>query len=284
MRRPSFHLTIAGADEQAPILDPEHPDALIWLSPVDGSLWALGDTVGGRQWLRIPGVASYRFGATAGEATAVPEAGAREDAVVDAYRRAVLPLTLHVHGLEVLHASAVQTPKGVVAFCAQSHGGKSTIAYAFEQRGYRVWADDAVAFEPHEQGAEVVPLPFTLRLRQPSSAFFAENGHEPSAQRSEHGDELDPEPSPLAAVYVLDRVDEGAPVAIEQLPAAQGFTAVFPHAYWFDLRTVEQRRETMRRYLDLAARVPIHRVRYPSGFEYLPDVVEALDLTLADGR
>jgi hypothetical protein len=284
--RPSFHLTIAEAEEAPSLPAPESPDAVIWLSPVDGSIWAHGGTVDGVHWLRIPGVAAFRFGANGdrpGEATAVPEPGARAEDVDDAYRRAVLPIALHVHGLEVLHASAVVTPQGVVAFCAESHGGKSTIAYACERRGHNVWADDAVAFHPSLAGADVVPLPFTLRLRAPSSAYFedasADTRSTPGHAR-EGGD-----PLPLAAIFLLERADDvTAEITVHTIPSAQAFAAVFEHAYWFDLRSVEQRRETMRRYLDLVTRVPVHRVEYPSGFEHLPAVVDAVDQALAGRR
>jgi hypothetical protein len=281
-QRPVFRLTFA---ERAPSpdLDADRADALIWLSPVDGSVWAYGDRVDGENWLRIPGVATFRFGGATdepGEATAIPEPGVPRETVTDAYRRAVLPIALHVHGLEVLHASAVVTPRGVVAFCAESHGGKSTIAYACERRGYSVWADDAVAFHPLPAGAEVVPLPFTLRLRAPSSAYFEEARPDAAAPPG-HARE-DAEPAPLAAVVLLERVgDDATAVAVEAVPSAQAFAGVFEHAYWFDLRSVEQRRETMRRYLDLVAHVPVHRVRYPTGFEHLPRVVDALDAVLA---
>ncbi|MDQ3995319.1 MAG: hypothetical protein M3265_11055 [Actinomycetota bacterium] len=283
--RPVFRLTFADG-ATSPELDPGRPEALIWLSPVDGSVWAYGDRVDGENWLRIPGVATFRFGGAAdepGEATAIPEAGVPREAVTDAYRRAVLPIALHVHGLEVLHASAVVTPHGVVAFCAESHGGKSTIAYACERRGYPVWADDAVAFHPLPNGAEVVPLPFTLRLRAPASAFFEEPP--PDAARPPGHAREDGEPASLAAVVILERSrDEAAAVAIEPVPSAQAFAAVFEHAYWFDLRSVEQRRETMRRYLDLVARVPVHRIRYPTGFDHLPRVADALGAALAASR
>ena len=48
-------------------------------------------------------------------------------------------------GWEALHASAVLSPQGVVAFCAGSGTGKSTIARGLSERGYQLCADDAVA-------------------------------------------------------------------------------------------------------------------------------------------
>src|ERR671935_59558 len=63
-------------------------------------------------------------------------------------------------GREVLHASAVITARGVVAFCAVSTTGKSTIAYQFSRRGYGIWADDALAFDGADRGVTALWLPF----------------------------------------------------------------------------------------------------------------------------
>ena len=280
-RRPSFQLTFAGSPESAPPLAPDDPEALVWLSPVDGSVWAYGNTVNGERWLRIPGIATYRFGESPGAAAAIPDAEAEPEAVEEAYRRAVLPMALHVHGLEVLHASAVRSPRGVLAFCAHSHGGKSTVAYGLATRdGYEVWADDAVAFEAVERRVDVIPLPFTLRLRAPSSAFFSERVGDLAAIASppEDANHDDAEPAPLAGVFLLERVEDAHDVVrVETLGPAEAFAAVFAHAYWFDLRSDSERGETMRRYLDLVARVPVRRVRYRSGFEHLPQVLDAIE-------
>jgi hypothetical protein len=50
-------------------------------------------------------------------------------------------------GFELLHASAVTTPDGVLAFVADRGGGKSTLAAEFLRRGARLFADDIVALE-----------------------------------------------------------------------------------------------------------------------------------------
>src|SRR5690606_18526516 len=92
--------------------------------------------------------------------------------IQDSYQRCVLPLVLQAAGTEVLHASAVLTPRGVLALCAESGTGKSTLAYGLSRRGYPLWADDAVAFEADETCTNAMPLPFALRLQRDAVRFF----------------------------------------------------------------------------------------------------------------
>ena len=56
--------------------------------------------------------------------------GVSPDAIEETFERGVLPLALQARGIQVLHASGIETPQGVVAFCARSQTGKSTLAYA----------------------------------------------------------------------------------------------------------------------------------------------------------
>ena len=288
MARASFQLTIADPTEaQLPALpDAADPGTLVWLSPIDGSVWAHGDTIAGEHWLRIPGVATYRFGDIAGEATAVPEPDARREAVVDAYYRAVLPMALQTRGLEVMHASAVVLRRGVVAFCGPSHAGKSTLAYAVARRGFAVWADDAVAFDLAEEPVSALPLPFRLRLRPGPESFFdpADADADAAAPAAGDADAGATEGVPIAALFVLAREDgeDPPPLSLEPLPPARAFPALFEHAYWFDIRETERKRETVARYLELVTRVPVFELRYASGFERLESVVDAV-LAKAEG-
>ena len=110
-------------------------------------------------------------------------------------------MALQVSGREVLHASAVRSPAGVTALCADSETGKSTIAFGLSSRGYPVWADDLVAIEVSDQGGVAISLPFTMRLRPPSAALFKQTDSVPVDEHVSPGAEN----SPLAAICVLQR-------------------------------------------------------------------------------
>jgi hypothetical protein len=154
----------------------------------------------------------------------------------------------------------------VVALCARSGTGKSTLAYGLSRRaGYELYADDAVAFDASGPEVTAVPLPFTLHLRPASAEHFGA-----VAARGPAGGER----APLAAVVVMAR---GAELAARRLTAAEAFTAALQHAYCFDLEARPRRRETAERYLELTARVPVHELTFPAGFERLPELLDLLE-------
>ena len=66
-----------------------------------------------------------------------------------------------LRGYEQLHASAVQTDDGVVAFLAASGGGKTSLAAEFLRRGAVLYTDDILALDdggPHVVGAPGPPV------------------------------------------------------------------------------------------------------------------------------
>src|SRR5829696_6052636 len=168
-------LTIAragAANPQPPdVAGSDVADVEVWRDH-DGTVLAYGHIVDGLHWMYLPGLASFCFGQDVEGVMALPHWPVREDLILDTYYRTVLPMALQVRGLEVLHASAVLTPRGVVALCAVSGTGKSTVAFGLSQRGWPLWADDAVVFETSESGARAIPLPFGTRLRPAAAAFF----------------------------------------------------------------------------------------------------------------
>jgi len=252
----------------------------------DESVCALGHMAGGEHWFHLLGVGSFRFGES-GAVVAVPDAGRDEEVVRDAYRRSVLPLVLQARGLEVLHASAVRAPHGVVALCAVKETGKTTLAYALSQRGYPLWADDAVVVETSAEPVRVRQLPFGMRLRPASAAFFGHDRQvggsrrDPRAHVSGVAGDFD-DAVPLAALYVLVR-DEGVATGatVRPLSAARALTAVLAHAYCFSLADEARKGRMMAQYLALVSRVPVHEVRFGTGLDRVPAILDAIERTFA---
>ncbi len=56
----------------------------------------------------------------------------------------ILPDVALARGYEALHASALESPAGVVAIAAPSGTGKTTLALALQRRGWRLFADDVL--------------------------------------------------------------------------------------------------------------------------------------------
>jgi hypothetical protein len=265
-------LTIVGPEEQTPVLpDLEHRQVEIWRDRT-GAVCAYGYIEDEQHWLHFPGLATYRFSGRSTAVTAIAAAPVREEAIRDSYRRAVLPLALQALGLEVLHASAILSAKGVVGLCAGSGTGKSTIAHGLSQRGYQVWADDAVAFEAVRPRARAIRLPFKLRLRpDAAAAFLVEDpgmGQDAAAQES----------APLVALGVLRRASDLAEgVVIEPLPPSAAFRALLPHAYCFSLSDVERKRLMLDRYLSVSTQVPVFEIRFRPGLDVLPVILDGIE-------
>jgi len=59
----------------------------------------------------------------------------------------VLPFAAVLHGLEVLHASAVVSDRGAIALAGPSRAGKTSVALELCRRGARFLADDVLALE-----------------------------------------------------------------------------------------------------------------------------------------
>ena len=222
------------------------------------------------RWLHLPGVATFSFDPTGVKAVAREDVAL--DKIRDAHRRRVLPLALQALGQQVLHASAVTLEAGAVAFCGKSGTGKSTIAYALSRRGYPPCADDAVAFDLAGGVPELVPLPFALRLRPDSVAYYNEEAppleaRHPIARQ------------PLAAVCVLERGVGGT--ELRRIGRNEAFRALLAHAYSFGSKNGPRRQRMVEHYLSLASQVPVFRVRLASGLSTLADTLDEIQAAVA---
>ena len=175
----------------------------------DGAPWAYGSRQAGELWLEVPGVVTFHVPAGGAVMTAIVDDGVDTDAVLDAYYGIALPLALQATlGFEALHASGVlvRSRSCVAAFCGMSESGKSTVAYELAARGHRPWADDAVAFHVDgTQSVTAVGLPFTIKLRESSKAFFQAAGVDvdPSADRRDAVEDGEWASARLGAVFLL---------------------------------------------------------------------------------
>ena len=277
-------LTVASGPVSVPEPDGDAPDTHVWHAP-DGRPIAYFFPVEGNYWASLPGIGSYRVEPD-GAVLAIPEPSASYPLVLDAYRRTVLPQALQFFGLEVLHASAVVGPNGVVGFCAYSQTGKSTLAFALAQRGYRPWADDALAFEPGAEVSEALALPFAIRLRPESQEYFSVEPLPPETE-PQNGTviTIGAERHPISALCVLTRGTADALSRIEPLEASEAVTALLPHAYWSTLADEPRKARMVQTYLELTNTISTYAVTISPVLERLPTLIEELERTvLASGE
>jgi hypothetical protein len=240
-----------------------------------GTAWTLGE----RHWIHIRDVATFVVDAGSEQVRAISSSPIDRRLVRDAYYTNVLPIALHiVRGYQGLHASAVRIgDRGVVAFCAASTEGKSTLAYGLSRReGNSLWADDAVALKVGAGSVECIPLPFSVHLRPESAAYFRRDS-EPGKPRSEG----ESEPERLAVLFVVRRIATGSPPAeVVRLPLSEALPALLPHAYFFGLGELEKRRRIMEDYLEIVARIPVFRLGLTAGFDHFSAALDRIEQTL----
>jgi len=276
-------LTVVTPGALLPPVWEDRNQAVIAHRNADGSVWAHSYAADGEQWMRLPGIASFRFGSREGEAVAVPEPGAATELIVDAYQRAVLPMALHANGHEVIHASAVIITKHVVALCGPSKIGKSTTAYGLHRRGHRVWADDALVFETAGDRVRAIPYPHRLRIRAQAAEFFGL--HELEGREESNWDEPEQaqtEPAPLGAIFLLERqeADVTSRVQAVRISAGEAFPALLGNGYWFRLQDPERRRRTIERYLTVSTQVPVFRISFRASLDQLSATLDCIESSI----
>lgn len=193
----------------------------------DGPLWQAG---GVRFLLRIPKFANFLI--EDGSDIVVEPDGADAAAIGNVLLGTVLGLVFHQRRQILLHASAVRVGDRAVLFCGASGEGKSTIAAALTQRGYRLLADDACAVSTDAAGSPTVsPDPNHLRLSLQAIERLdlgARRGARIAQAAERHY--VDPGPPdmearPLGAVYRLLSATADTPTSIEaQRPCAAALT------------------------------------------------------------
>ena len=97
--------------------------------------------------------------------TIEPAAESHEDTIRLFLLGSVLGALLHQRGQVILHGSAVETERGAVVFTGPSGVGKSTLAAALQQRGYRVLADDVCSITYDETVCEAQVHPGLAHLK-----------------------------------------------------------------------------------------------------------------------
>jgi hypothetical protein len=277
-----LNLTIASADSFTPPAWDDGDPAVHIHRNHDGSIWAYSYSSGPEQWMNLPGIASFRFGSLDGEAIVIPEARTppvRPAVIEDAYQRAVLPMALQAQGREVLHASAVIMPQGVVALCGRAQTGKSTTAYGLHRRGHRVWADDALVFDASAESVAAIPYPHRLRIREEAAEYFDLRGLRRRDTSSWTAlEQAQAEPAPLACLFLLEReVESSGPVETARLSPAEAFAKVMTHAYLFRLDDPERKRRMIGKYLAVATQVPVFRMRFRATLDQLPSMLDRVE-------
>jgi hypothetical protein len=171
----------------------------------------------------------------------------------------VLWTTSLLRGLELLHASGIETASGVVAFAAASGAGKTSLAAECMRRGARLFCDDILALDDSEgpliahPGPPLMSVPRSTRAsslgRAQTIADFADErwlaleGSERASQ-------------PVAAIVLVER-RAGSPARCAAIRATN--LALLPHAVGFP-HMGDRARRRFELFARLADETPVLRL------------------------
>lgn len=195
----------------------------------------------------------------------------------------VLPNVSIAHGREALHASAVETPLGVVALAAPSGTGKSTLAVELVRRGWPLFADDSLILEA--AGKAVIAHPgaacTSLALDGPQADAAPAVGSQIATLAGESWVAVAGAaraPRPVAAIVLLER-RPGLALEVQAVPAQP--LALAPYMLGLpDQAGRDGRRFDL--YSDLVASAKLLRLQGDVG-DSPGDLAEALEQKLGLG-
>lgn len=199
---------------------------------------------------------------------------------------------LERQGRPVLHASAVAATGRAAAFLGPKGTGKSGMAGALLRQGAALLCDDLVPLG--ERGGPVILPGFPqMRMWPDEAACFLERWEHlprvspeadkrwvpvgPGGLGSFHGS-----PLPLSCLYLLDRqAGRDATVEIHPISPRDALIELLRHSFTpLLVEAAGLQPARFDRLARLVSQVSVRRLRYPSGFDLLPRVAEAVRLDL----
>lgn len=180
-----------------------------------------------------------------------------------------------------LHAAAARFGQGVVALCADSGGGKSTLSAHLHRRGLALHADDVLAVPAGEGPFEVFPGSCRQRLYPDSlRALGIAHGHLPPIYEGSPKLALDciagvrAAPLPLRGLVVLG---DGETHALERLDAASAALLLMRQVFTLPNFIYSLSAQVMLdRAAAVARSVPVYRLLRPRDIGQLDRSVECL--------
>lgn len=245
----------------------------------------------GGECIRVPWVGTFHI-REGGQRVDVYPVHDVDERVVALVLCGLVPIfVLQRYGRACLHAGAIVTKKGAVAFLGPKGQGKSTMVGVFLRRGAELLTDDALLLE--SIGGEIcgVPsLPFMkvwdetadqvlhlthglphLAEHHPKRLFSLEDkfGYAPFAV-------------PLRAFYVLARHDIAGDhaISVDKIGGRDALSVLLKQTAARELVLPTEMARFLPLYARLVSQAPVFVVRYPSGLEYHQGVYEQILATL----
>lgn len=263
-----------------------------WISP-DEETWLKVADRGEDYLLRFPDQGDFLISRNGRDIRCCPLPGTPESTIRHLFLDQIVPLVLSRRESLVLHASAILTAEGVIAFVGKSGLGKSTLAACFGQDGFSLISDDYLVLrkkaqrpmalrEPAEDWVAVPSYPGVRLWPETSDGIFsvppksAEIAHYTDKRRVS-----DPAlvpfaqgPSPLRCFYFLND-EEGTFLpepAILPLRPREAFMKLVSCAFNLDIRDKVLLERQFEAIGEITTQLPCFQLDYARDFAMLPAV------------
>lgn len=233
--------------------------------------------------LRLNGIATYYVhGGT--DVVIAPEPGAPELDVRAYLMGSLFAVLCHQRGLLPLHASAIETGTGAVAFLGSSGAGKSSLAAFLGRKGYRVLADDICVVDPAASWERrVLPVAPWLKLWSATLEAMGET-HRGLSRVFTDDDKYrftldqDQREAGLRELILLERAEPGDALSLERLTPVQAVQAMLDFTYqsWL-VHAIGRAEQYFLRCGTALQGVRVTRMRRPWGFDAMESTLAALE-------
>jgi hypothetical protein len=246
-------------------------------------VWLRFGRTGDGNLLRFPTSGDFFVSADAATIQCRPLPGTPEVTVRHLLLDQVMPLVLSRRELIVLHASAVLTGHGVIAFAGESGQGKSTLAASLSRDGCSLVSDDCLVLRSEHGSWTALPSYPGVRLWPSAAGEVLREGtptedvaHYTLKRRVCDTDVLPyaSGPAPLRRLFLL--ADDAGEILFERLPPGRAFMALVEFAYNLDIKDTAFLRRQFDTVGRLTADVPAYAIHYPREFAALSAVRKAI--------
>jgi hypothetical protein len=211
-------LLVSLAGEPLPTPDEEPVSTLV---DDTGRCWyASYELEEGRCLIKLPPSGSFLIDPGAGRILVDRQDG-DDELLEHRIASSALCVLLALRGDLVLHASAVEVDGRATLFCGPTQRGKSTLARALGEAGYRLLSEDGIAIEL--EGDEPIAFPGARGVR---SRRRDEEGRNRTDLIDDPGGGAPP-PCPVAAVVLLE--ERGESLTVDQLEPARALALLTPN-------------------------------------------------------
>jgi hypothetical protein len=249
----------------------------------DGQVWLAFARVGSDYVLRFRDIADFTVSADGREIQCIPQPGTPLDTIKHLLLDQVVPLTLSRRGSLILHASAIVTPAGAIAFLGATGQGKSTLAASFSEQGFPFLTDDCLVLK--QRGDCVLAIPSYPGLRLWSETLQAlfqglpalpQVAHYSEKKRLVAGDRFPfhAEPVAIKRIYLLSEAASG--ISIDPVPPRNALPELMEYTYVMDIDNREDLKDKFERLSGLATLPLCYRLAFRRDFSLLPDVRRAI--------